>query len=212
MFNNCINDVFLQFLEFDYTKAYNLAKSEVVYYYHRLSKRGIYHLLFKEFEEELTQPYSILPLLRPTKSNPNLVSDLVNSAEQQESALHLMSRSILQHKAGNIREGQEFVARDGCARETVDGAGDAVLGALNTSTSRALDSLLKNGIPRAGKKRARSSAGTAVADKESENEQLEVLTKRELIELAKEEKVKITANMNKGQITRAISEARSKSA
>lgn len=87
-----------------------------MYYFHRLTLRGIYYGLYKEFDKELAQPYSILPLVRPTRSDPATVLAMKAEARDRGIAMSEVCVSLLQKAADVIPAGQQVMARDKATR------------------------------------------------------------------------------------------------
>jgi hypothetical protein len=213
--------------DFNYSSAYELAKQEIVYYFHRLSLRGIYYDLYKEFEKELAQPYSILPLFRPTRSNPSAVLAMREEALKKGAAMNQVCSSLLQKTADIIPEGKQVMARDKTTRESKDIHGKRILGApdnsqkdatlaILTQSGNANESQEQKEAKKRKKKRKHESSITTDSYEEGEGDVADTTalmngnTKTELTRLAAIEGVQIRASHNKQKIARAIIVARAK--
>jgi hypothetical protein len=188
--------------DFDFSSGHNLSKSEYVFYFHRLSKRGIYLILFNQFLKEMSQPYSIMPLFRPTKSG-HLSEQLKKNEDSNMTTVHRLSKQLLQGKPDAFKEGEEGISRDNLTRATVDATGRKVLGAPPPAVSNALDALLKASV---GKKRSIGEVNPDVIFEQ--DAELEVMTNKQLKALAASEKVVIKSKMNKAKLVHAILTAR----
>jgi hypothetical protein len=160
-----------------------------------MTKKGIYYVLFKEFEEALSQPYSILPLVRPTRSDELLRARMSKEGKASDDAVRVLAKTLLSHKAGAIKEGQEFVSRDGCVRETLNSEGGLALTIPECVVTNSLTSLLRRNARCAGRVGSSGDLG--------------LMTKKELLAVAvKEKNTAARPSMNKAQLIAAIKTAR----
>jgi len=185
-----------------------------VFYFHRMTKRGIYYILFKEFEKELSQPYSILPLVRPTRSNSASVLDSEAKLREKAAAMNEVGKSLLQRHADGFSEGVEAISRQGCDRSTVDSSGAKVLGAPDTSAADAALAIMLNtgrdytkGTKRKRKGDSSAAAGILIGDCSTFTQLLD-FTKSELLSFARDNDVRVSSCANKTFIANAIIEAR----
>ena len=179
-----------------------MAKSEYVFYFLRLHKRGLYYTLFKEFAA-LTQPYSIMPLVRPTEST-LLRAALERNAASNDAIVHHISQSLLQSKADK-RGGNEFIPRPQLNSAPVVAtarAAGASCTELPQSMGRADDTAFLTTVlcDSTGKKRGRTNLSTAGP--------LESLSRSGLLAIATKEGVKTTSRMNKAGLLAAIIQSR----
>ena len=178
-------------LDFDFSSGFNLSRSEYIFYFHRLRKRGIYYILFNDFVSIMNETFSIMPLVRPTRSA-QLQVQLKKHEELNVSKLHAISQQLLHSKGDSFGENDEAMARDGKCRDSSLKAPSAGL------MSQPLLQLLKSnaGPNVTGNKRSRNDGG------------IDWMTKQELIDLATVEKVTFTKSWNKTKIIEAITAAR----
>jgi hypothetical protein len=221
LFNNIFNYVNFMFCaDFDYSSAYKLTKRELVYYFHRLSKRGQYFGLYKEFLKELAEPYSILPLVRPSRSNPNNVLGMRKDALERADRLKDMAEILLQKPADSIPAGVQVMEKDQTTRASKDSiTGANILGAPDTSQKDATLALLiqsgnhKN-LTKKKKNVQSSSSALASMEIEGDSEDNETLlmrnTKNELIRISAIEGAPIAASHGKRKIVKSILATRAK--
>jgi hypothetical protein len=113
-------------LAFDYSINHSLTKKEVIYYYHRISKHGIYFDLWKEFEKALAEPYSILPSsVRPTASNPIAMAKLKERSTIVLDSVRALGAAQVTRPEDSIGEHREAISRDGLLKDTTSTGPDA---------------------------------------------------------------------------------------
>jgi hypothetical protein len=98
-----------------------LSKSEIIFYYHRLSKEGIFYELFKEFQIELVGAYHPLPLVRPTRSDAEATAEKLRKAKEIIDLTHEASKSSLTRPEDILSEQPltETISRNGVDRTTI---------------------------------------------------------------------------------------------
>ena len=95
--------------EFDYSSSYNLNEAEVIFFYHMRSNEGIFYDLWKVFEEELSRPYSILPLVRHSS---DLVMQKNLAARRQRVLEEVHAKGELEcTRAEDSTNGKEVITR-----------------------------------------------------------------------------------------------------
>ena len=107
----------IYYSDFDFSAQFNLSKSELIFYYYRMTNRGIYLELLKAFEDELKQPYSILPLSRPT--NKLKAIELASKGSLFIASMERIAGSQLQRPEDRIQAGQEVMTRQGLNNESM---------------------------------------------------------------------------------------------
>lgn len=101
-------------LEFDYGDTRKLTKDEAYFYFKLLSKEGIYASLRDEIIEILSREvYDILPLKRPTRSNPAATAKNKAASIAAIQLQHQIARNALERGEDKIAEGKEVMTRPG---------------------------------------------------------------------------------------------------
>lgn len=85
--------------------------------------------MLKEFEKVLFSgmSYSILPLVRPTESNPELRRKLREDGERRMGVFNKVADGLLMRTASRVLPGQEALARDALDETTTDCTGEKQL-------------------------------------------------------------------------------------
>ena len=150
-----------------------------------MCKKGIYFTLFKEFEKERL-PYSILPLVRPTRGNAKLRADMTLEADEGMKAVHLLARSLMTHKAGYMKEDDEFLRRQGNINTTVNAAGEKTLHIPECVSAQRVANLIKKNL--------RGGLGGDIS----------IMTNSQLRDVCVKEAVHFKASWSKAQLLNAI--------
>lgn len=109
-------------------QRYVLSKQEIVFYFHRLTIRGICLTLMEEFSKILTSDkYSVLPLIRPTASNQEAAQRLAQNGEEVLSSHNELVFNLLKRPADKPTSTAEVVSRDGLDKTTLDDQGQLAL-------------------------------------------------------------------------------------
>ena len=97
--------------EFDFDRLC-LSKSEVIFYFYRLTLPGMFYVLLQDFKNGISpMEYSLLPLRRPSSSNEGVRLDMTAQREARNN--HQSSRiGRLLQRPGDYASG-EVLARDG---------------------------------------------------------------------------------------------------
>lgn len=91
-----------------------LTRDELIFYYERLTTRGLCLSLLVEFQQELSYgAYSLLRLVRPSESDPDKAILLSQSHQQHLANFNEYIKSQLTKESHNVPEGQELLRRDG---------------------------------------------------------------------------------------------------
>ena len=97
-------------------EQFKLTRAELIYYYERLSVRGLCLSLLLEFEKELLSSdgsYSLVRLVRPSENAPDKTLLLKELNEQHLRQFSSFVSSHVQKPSDTIPEGEEFVTHDG---------------------------------------------------------------------------------------------------
>lgn len=110
MFNYAL--CLLMFIVYDYCN-FKLTRAELIFYYERLTVRGICLTLLTDFEKELSLGgFSLLRLVRPSEIDPDRAQLLKDSTTEH---LHHFSNyisSVLTKPADSTNEGSQVVSHD----------------------------------------------------------------------------------------------------
>jgi hypothetical protein len=97
-----------------------LTKKEVIFFYHMRSKEGIFYGLWKAFEKELEQPFSILPLVRKSSSS-EVQAQLTSRRSRVLQEVHRVAAKECLNPEDSVG-GREVMSRPGLSTGTkVDG-------------------------------------------------------------------------------------------
>ena len=186
------------FAEFDYTSGCKLSRQEVIFYFTRLSAKGVYLALFKEFQKELRGgEYSILPLVRPTSSNEELSLKLMRAKETSINRVVQLADDILRTRSsGN----QEVVLRQGSDRSTMYNM------KRQGSAQAAVDMIL--GTAGESQKKARVEESSLEDIHDFDVRALMTETVVALRAIASKEKISLKGKIKKHDIARAIYDSR----
>lgn len=84
--------------------------------------------LYKEFLKELHRPYSVLPLIRPTRSNPEARKLHSLHIQRENLNTHALGKGSLQRQESEVKEGVEVIIRPGVsATSKRDDTGEKVM-------------------------------------------------------------------------------------
>lgn len=99
---------------YEYEK-FKLTRAELIYYYERLSVRGLCLSLLAEFEQELSSDgvYSLVRLVRPSAEDPDSALLLKEYTEQHLRQFSSFVSSQVTKPSDAIPEGEQFVTHDG---------------------------------------------------------------------------------------------------
>lgn len=189
------------FVEFDYTSSCKLSRAEVIFYFIRKEKKGVFYELFQEFDKELSGEYDILPLVRPTAFDADKQRALARHNAESLNHVVAISNTLLRGFSQQ-GENQEMIARQGAERK------DGVL--YNPEAHRtavaAVAAMCENEST-TGKKRKATKELSDIADFE-----LRALiaknTVPELKEIARKEKIDIKGAKKKEDYAKRIHEER----
>lgn len=90
-----------------------LTKSELIFYYDRLTVRGLCLSLLAEFQKAISSEYSVLGLVRPSAIDPENARLLTQSHQQYLGKFTEYISEQLTRSAHNHNEGEEVLGRDG---------------------------------------------------------------------------------------------------
>lgn len=90
-----------------------LTKSELIFYYERLTVRGLCLSLLNEFQKAISSEYSLLGLVRPSAIDPENARHLSQSHQQHLGTFTEYISEQLTRSAHNHNEGEEVLGRDG---------------------------------------------------------------------------------------------------
>lgn len=96
-----------------------LSKSEVLFYYWRLTVAGQFCIMLQNFRETLCGPndvameYPLMPTSRPSASNEGVVYDLAMQKQTRMKEYEDKTNELLNRTADYVQSGEEVVRRDG---------------------------------------------------------------------------------------------------
>ena len=190
--------------EFDHSPQWNLAVSELIFYYHRRNKRGIYLTLLKEFENALSRPYSILPLIRPSIfANAVNRIDYAHQSQLIRDNVVQISDTLLTRASSLYGDGEEAVLREGITKKSLTKnnrllANDILLDLDEDEEADISDNTFGEVFSCVG-----SRNGDAM-NREAYTLSLTAMTVKKLKELAETNGLKSISKMSKGQLVEAI--------
>lgn len=106
------------------TNKYNfdrlaLSKSEVIFYYWRLSVAGLFYIMLQNFRKEVRGPndesmdFLLMPARRPSSSNDGVKLDLTGQKQARVEEFTKKIGTMMQRQADYVKPGEESVSRDG---------------------------------------------------------------------------------------------------
>ena len=142
----------------------------------------------------MLQPYSVLPLVRPTSSSANEALAIVQ--REREKAIINLCSNLLETHADKVKEGKESVSRVALDKSTTDVDGSLILAVPRNRAIEALDIM-----SRSRKKQKIFADGT----------DLSLLPKDQLMAVAAKEGLRLSSKelKNKKAIIEAIKKSRS---
>jgi hypothetical protein len=152
---------------------------EIVFYFHRLTVRGICLTIMEEFSKVLNgEQYSILPLIRPTASNQEAARRLEQSGDAVLCSHNNLVFNLMKRPADRAKRTEEVISRDGLDASTLDDNGQPLLCRPTKQAKIALD------IAVGGGGKSQQSIDT-VALKKMKKPELVALAARENVVMAK---------------------------
>jgi len=99
--------------EYEYG-SFKLTRAELIFYYERLTVRGICLSLLAEFEKELSSVgYSLIRLVRPSEQDPERALALKEGHERHLSQFDHFVSNLLTKTAHNVEEGAQLISHEG---------------------------------------------------------------------------------------------------
>lgn len=148
---------------------FRICREELIYYYERLSVRGICVSLLLKFVKEVSVQYQLAPFVRPSDEDESLKESMAKGKARDISMFTSFVSRLMSKPAHNVSEGTEVLARQG-RRDSGNGALDGSCGSI--------DSIVPE-----GQKRSR------IVEVGGETQSLRGLKKARLVEIAHEEGV-----------------------
>lgn len=124
-----------------------LTKREVIFYYERLTLRGLCLSLLAEFQKEISSGYSLLGLVRPSAIDPENACLLSQSHQQHLGNFTKYISEQLTRSAHNHNEGDEVLGRDGREPAPNISKSRPRLAVDNLNNARTAGSNSESGIP-----------------------------------------------------------------
>lgn len=109
-----------------------LSKSEVIFYYWRLSVAGLFYIMLQNFRAELRGPHDdsmdflLMPARRPSSSNDGVQLDLTGQRQARVEEYTKKISSMMQRGADYVNPGEEPVSRDGNVLSSAPGPSETL--------------------------------------------------------------------------------------
>ena len=192
-------------LDYDYSSSCKLCRDEVIFYYIRKEKKGVYYDLFQEFDKELAAgEYDLLPLVRPTADDVEKTRALARHNAESLNLIVGMSDTLLKGFAQQ-KDDQEILSRDGVQRK------DGILynpEAQKTAVA-AVAAMCEGGESTTAAGRKRKASGELGEIRDFGLRSLSSMnTKSQLQEIARKEKVNVRGAKKKDDYAKLIHEHR----
>lgn len=109
-----------------------LSKSEVIFYYWRLSVAGLFYIMLQNFRAELQGPHDesmdflLMPARRPSSLNDGVQLDLTGQRQARVEEYTKKISSMMQRGADYVKPGEEPVSRDGNVLSSAPGPSETL--------------------------------------------------------------------------------------
>ena len=109
-----------------------LSKSEVIFYYWRLSVAGLFYIMLQNFRAELQGPHDesmdflLMPARRPSSSNDGVQLNLTGQRQARVEEYTKKISSMVQRGADYVKPGEEPVSRDGNVLSSAPGPSETL--------------------------------------------------------------------------------------
>ena len=137
--------IIMLYADFDF-KNFILSKQEIVFYFHRLTVRGICLTLMEEFAKVLNgQDYSILPLVRPTASNAEAARKMAMDGATSLRSHSQLVGNLMKRTFDEAPSDAQVVGRDALDTTTLNDQGGLALCRPRKQAKVTLENAVGNG-------------------------------------------------------------------